>query len=109
MISTDMMQPHLYLTNIDTDKRIRIDLSRDASVAGGTATAHNHHPGRPKAYLSVMNTDDKPLTILALRIGNIDWRQRHRGISENHEGYSREIQVSKPPCLFRRRPIQINR
>jgi hypothetical protein len=29
MISTDMMQPQLYLTNIDTDQRIGVDLSKD--------------------------------------------------------------------------------
>jgi DNA-binding beta-propeller fold protein YncE len=73
MISTDMMQPHLYLTNIDTDKRIRIDLSRDHRWPGGLPLHTIITPDGRKAYLSVMNTDDKPLTILALQIGNIDW------------------------------------
>ena len=74
MISTDMMQPHLYLTNIDTDKRIKIDLSRDHQWSGGLPLHTIITPDGRKAYLSVMNTDDKPLTILALQIGNIDWR-----------------------------------
>ena len=59
MISTDMMQPHLYLTNIDTDKRIRIDLSRDHQWSGGLPLHTIITPDGRKAYLSVMNTDDK--------------------------------------------------
>ena len=64
MISTDMMQPHLYLTNIDTDKRIKNRSLKGPSVAGGTATAHNHHPGRQES-LSLSNeyrrqTSDDP-------------------------------------------------
>jgi DNA-binding beta-propeller fold protein YncE len=76
MISTDMMHPHLYLTNIDTNKRIRIDLSRDKDHPwpGGLPLHTIITPDGRKAYLSVMNTNDKPLTILALRIGNIDWK-----------------------------------
>ena len=74
MISTDMMQPHLYLTNIDTDQRIRIDLSKLALWPGGLPLHTLITADGSKAYLTVMNSDKDPLTILALRIGNLDWK-----------------------------------
>jgi hypothetical protein len=74
MISTDMMQPHLYLTNIDTDQRIRIDLSKLALLPGGLPLHTLITADGSKAYLTVMNSDKDPLTILALRIGNLDWK-----------------------------------
>src|SRR5262245_2200777 len=64
MISTDMMQPHLYLTNIDTDQRIRIDLSKDSMWPGGLPLHTLITPDGSKAYLTVMNSDKDPLTIL---------------------------------------------
>jgi DNA-binding beta-propeller fold protein YncE len=72
MISTDMMQPQLYLTNIETDQRIGIDLSKDPLWPGGLPLHTLIKPDGSKAYLTVMNSDKDPLTILALRIGHAD-------------------------------------
>jgi DNA-binding beta-propeller fold protein YncE len=74
MISTDMMQPQLYLTNIETDQRIGIDLSKDPMWPGGMPLHTIITADGSKAYLSVMNSDKDPLTILALRINNLDWK-----------------------------------
>src|SRR5262245_27185924 len=74
MISTDMMQPQLYLTNIDTDQRIGIDLSKDPMWPGGLPLHTLITADGSKAYLTVMNSDKDPLTILALRMGKIDWK-----------------------------------
>src|SRR5215467_4180790 len=74
MISTDMMQPQLYLTNIDTDQRIGIDLSKDPLWPGGLPLHTLITADGSKAYLTVMNSDKDPLTILALRMGKIDWK-----------------------------------
>ena len=73
MISTDMMQPQLYLTNIDTDQRIGVDLSKDALWPGGMPLHTIITADGSKGYLTVMSSDKDPLTILALRINKIDW------------------------------------
>jgi hypothetical protein len=52
MISTDMMQPHLYLTNIDTDQRIRIDLSKLLLWPGGLPLHTLITADGSKAYLT---------------------------------------------------------
>ena len=40
MLSTDMMMPVLYLINIESDKVITVDMSKDPRWSGGSAAAH---------------------------------------------------------------------
>lgn len=73
MIGTDMMMPELYLFNTDTDQRIRLDLEKDPMYPGGAPLHTIIMPDGRKAYLTVMSSDKDPATILALKIGKIDW------------------------------------
>ncbi|MGH7253781.1 MAG: hypothetical protein ACREIE_08290, partial [Nitrospiraceae bacterium] len=73
MIGTDMMKPDLYLINMESDQRIRLDLTKDPKWPGGMPLHTIITANGDKAYLSVMSSDTDPLTILALRIGKIDW------------------------------------
>ena len=45
MIGTDMGHTDLYLFNMDTDQRIKVDLSKDPMWPGGGAL-HHHYSGR---------------------------------------------------------------
>jgi DNA-binding beta-propeller fold protein YncE len=73
-INTDMMKPVLYLIDPVSDKIITIDLSLDAQYPNGSMPLHTLiTPDGKKAYLSTMSSDTAPATILALRIGQIDW------------------------------------
>lgn len=74
MIGTDMMKPDLYLINMESDQRIRLDLTKDPKWPGGMPLHTIITANGDKAYLSVMSSDTDPLTILALRIGKIDWK-----------------------------------
>jgi DNA-binding beta-propeller fold protein YncE len=73
MIGTDMGHTDFYLFNMDTDQRIKVDLSKDPMWPGGGALHTIITPDGSKAYLSVMSSDKDPATFLALRIGNLDW------------------------------------
>lgn len=73
MIGTDMMKPDLYLINTESDKRVKLDLTKDPKWPGGLPLHTIITADGSKAYLSVMSSDKDPLTILALRIDKIDW------------------------------------
>jgi hypothetical protein len=86
MIGTDMGGTDLYFFNMDTDQRIKVDLSQDpmwpsarhtgptAPHAGGGALHTVITPDGSKAYLSVMSSEKDPATFLALRINKLDWK-----------------------------------
>src|SRR5262245_29941635 len=74
MIGTDMGHTDLYLFNMDTDQRIKVDLSKDPMWPGGGALHTIITKDGSKAYLSVMSSDKDPATFLALRINKIDWK-----------------------------------
>jgi DNA-binding beta-propeller fold protein YncE len=73
MVGTDMGHTDFYLFNMDTDQRIKVDLSKDPLWPGGGALHTVVTKDGSKAYLSVMSSDKDPGTILALRINKIDW------------------------------------
>ena len=73
MIGTDMGHTDFYLFNMDTDQRIKVDLSKDPLWPGGGALHTVITKDGSKAYLSVMSSDKDPATVLALRINKIDW------------------------------------
>ena len=74
MIGTDMGHTDLYLFNMDTDQRIKVDLSKDPMWPGGGALHTIITPDGIKAYLSVMSSDKDPATFLALSIDKLDWK-----------------------------------
>ena len=74
MIGTDMGHTDLYLFNMDTDQRIKVDLSKDPMWPGGGALHTIITPDGSKAYLSVMSSDKDPATFLALSIDKLDWK-----------------------------------
>jgi len=74
MIGTDMGHTDLYLFNMDTDQRIKVDLSKDPMWPGGGALHTIITPYGSKAYLSVMSSDKDPATFLALSINSLDWK-----------------------------------
>ena len=74
MTSTDMGRPVVYLINTDTDQMITVDLSTHPMWPGGAPLHTLLTRDGSKGYLSVMSSDKDPLTILALRIANIDWK-----------------------------------
>jgi hypothetical protein len=86
MIGTDMGGTDLYFFNMDTDQRIKVDLSQDpmwpsarhtaptAPHAGGGALHTVITADGKKAYLSVMSSEKDPATFLALRINKLDWK-----------------------------------
>src|SRR5262245_23790482 len=74
MIGTDMGHTDLYFFNMDTDQRIKVDLSKDPMWPGGGALHTIMTKDGSKAYLSVMSSDKDPLTILALHINKLDWK-----------------------------------
>ncbi len=84
MIGTDMMMPELYLINTENDSRVRIDLTKDPKWPGGLPLHTAIMPDGRKAYLSVMSSDRDPLTILALRIGAIDWSAKTADVQITH-------------------------
>src|SRR5215831_20455641 len=63
-----------FMISTDTDQRIGIALSKDPLWPGGMPLHTIITVDGSKAYLSVMNSDKDPLTILALRMGKIDWK-----------------------------------
>lgn len=73
MIGTDMGRPVLYLLNMQTDRMITLDLTRDPNWPGGTPLHTLITPDGQKGYLSIIGTEDIPPMILALQIGEIDW------------------------------------
>ena len=73
MIGTDMGHTDFYFFNMDTDQRIKVDLSQDPLWPGGGALHTIITPDGKKAYLSVMSSDKDPATFLALRINKLDW------------------------------------
>jgi DNA-binding beta-propeller fold protein YncE len=73
MVGTDMGHTDFFLFNMDTDQRIKVDLSKDPMWPGGGALHTIITKDGSKAYLSVMSSDKDPATFLALRINKIDW------------------------------------
>jgi hypothetical protein len=59
MIGTDMGHTDLYLFNMDTDQRIKVDLSKDPMWPGGGALHTIITNDGSKAYLSVMSSDNQ--------------------------------------------------
>ena len=74
MIGTDMGHTDLYFFNMDTDQRIKVDLSKDPMWPGGGALHTIITADGSKAYLSVMSSDKDPATFLALHIDKLDWK-----------------------------------
>jgi hypothetical protein len=74
MIGTDMGHTDLYFFNMDTDQRIKVDLSKDPMWPGGGALHTIITPDGSNAYLSVMSSDKDPATFLALSIDKLDWK-----------------------------------
>ena len=74
MIGTDMGHTDLNFFNMDTDQRIKVDLSKDPLWPGGGALHTIITPDGSKAYLSVMSSDKDPATFLALSIDKLDWK-----------------------------------
>ena len=73
-INTDMMRPVLYLIDPKSDQIITVDLSKNQKYPNGSMPLHTMiTPTGDKAFLSTMSSDTAPATILALKIGNIDW------------------------------------
>jgi DNA-binding beta-propeller fold protein YncE len=73
MIGTDMGHSNLYLFNMDTDQRIKVDLSQDPMWPGGGALHTVITKDGKKAYLSVMSTEKDPATVLVLKVDVLDW------------------------------------
>lgn len=74
MLGTDMMHPVLFLFDIESDRMITVDLTKDPLWPGGMPLhAITTLDGR-KAYLSLMGSAEEPTNILALRVNTIDWR-----------------------------------
>jgi DNA-binding beta-propeller fold protein YncE len=73
MIGTDMGHSDLYFFNMDTDQRIKVDLSQDPMWPGGGALHTVITADGKKAYLSVMSSEKDPATVLALQINALDW------------------------------------
>ena len=67
MIGTDMGHTDLYFFNMDTDQRIKVDLSKDPLWPGGGALHTVMTADGKKAYLSVMSSEKDPATVLALQ------------------------------------------
>ena len=74
MIGTDMGHTDLYFFNMDTDQRIKVDLSKDPLWPGGGALHTVITADGRKAYLSVMSSEKDPATVLALQIDELDWK-----------------------------------
>ena len=74
MIGTDMGHTDLYFFNMDTDQRIKVDLSKDPLWPGGGALHTVITADGTKAYLSVMSSEKNPATVLALQIDALDWK-----------------------------------
>ena len=74
MIGTDMGHTDLYFFNMDTDQRIKVDLSQDPMWPGGGALHTVITADGKKAYLSVMSSEKDPATVLALQINSLDWK-----------------------------------
>lgn len=84
MIGTDMGRPVLYLVDLASDRLLTLDLTQDPQWPGGTPLHTLLTPDGTKAYLSIIGTDEVPLMILALRIGEIDW-----------DGGSADVRIAK--------------
>jgi hypothetical protein len=81
-INTDMMRPVLYLIDPKSDKIITVDLSKNPKYPNGSMPLHTMiTPSGDKAFLSTMSSDTAPATILALKIGNIDWNAGNAEVS----------------------------
>jgi hypothetical protein len=81
-INTDMMRPVLYLIDPASDKIITVDLSQDPKYPNGSMPLHTLiNPEGNKALLSTMSSDTAPATILALKIGKIDWESGKADVS----------------------------
>lgn len=73
MIGTDMARPVLYLLDLESDRMVTLELTQDPKWPGGAPLHTILTPDGRKAYLSIMSSEEVPLMILALRVGEIDW------------------------------------
>lgn len=73
MIGTDMMRPVLFFFDLEGDRMITVDLTRDPLWPGGTPLHAIATLDGRKAYLSMIGSEGEPTNILALRIDGIDW------------------------------------
>jgi len=91
-INTDMMRPVLYLIDPTSDKIITVDLSKDPKYPNGSMPLHTLiNPDGNKALLSTMSSDTAPATILALKMGEIDWESGKADVS-----ISNVIRIAEP-------------
>ncbi len=91
-INTDMMRPVLYLIDPASDKIITVDLSQDPKYPNGSMPLHTLiNPEGNNALLSTMSSDTAPATILALKIGKIDWKSGKADVS-----ISNVIRIAEP-------------
>lgn len=105
MLGTDMARPVLYLFDLDEDRMITVDLTKDPKWPGGAPLHTIVTPNGRKAYLSVIGSERDALNILALRIHGIDWT---RGTADIR--ITKVIRVDDPGSLPRMRvPSQIDR
>ncbi len=75
MLGTDMGHPVLYLFHLEDDRMITLDLRDDPRWPGGTPLHTIVTPDGRKAYLSTIGTQEHPLNVLAMEVGEIDWER----------------------------------
>lgn len=75
MVGTDMMHPVLYFFDLESDRMITLDLTRDSLWPGGMPLHAIATPDGRKAYLSLLGSEHEPTHILALSIDRIDWAE----------------------------------
>jgi hypothetical protein len=81
-INTDMQRPVLYLIHPTMDKIITVDLCQFDQYPIGSMPLHTLiTPRGDTAFLSTMSSSTAPATILALKIGDIDWKNNHSDVS----------------------------
>lgn len=74
LINTDMGKPVLYLINTQTDDMITIQLDKDPKWPGGAPLHSLATLDGSKVYLTLMSSDTDPLSIVAIKLSNIDWK-----------------------------------
>ena len=74
LINTDMGKPVLYLINTHTDAMIEVNLENDPKWPGGAPLHSIATLDGSKVYLTLMSSDDDPLSIVAISLSNINWQ-----------------------------------
>jgi DNA-binding beta-propeller fold protein YncE len=73
LINTDMGKPVLYLINTQTDNMITIELDKDSKWPGGVPLHSIATLDGSKVYLTLMSSETDPLSIIAIKLSNINW------------------------------------